>query len=302
MADALEAAMPPPLDPNRSDDDFGQFIHSVPGILAVRHGLEAHRARSLDLLHAATRRFSMEFYIRPFLNRWPDETLARLGLWAEDENYHVRRLVSEGTRPKLPWAKAVALAPAQTVPLLDALHADPTRYVSRSVANHMNDLSKSHPDLVLEMLQGWRASERQRPGELDWMTRHALRTLIKQGHPGALEALGYRAGAEVSAALHIETPRSRLGDALAFRCRIDAARPTPILVDYRIRFARPGGATAEKVFKLKKGEARAGEPFEVTKLHKLKADATTFTLHRGAHALILQVNGVDRAEEPFEIV
>ena len=102
LADQVEAAMPPPLDPGRRDDDFGRFIHAVPGILAVRHGLEAHRNRALDLLYAATQRFSMEFYIRPFLNWWPEETLARLALWARDENYHVRRLVSEGTRPKLP--------------------------------------------------------------------------------------------------------------------------------------------------------------------------------------------------------
>jgi 3-methyladenine DNA glycosylase AlkC len=301
MAEALEAAMPPPLDPTKTDDDFGQFIHAVPGILAVRHGLEEHRVRSLDLLYAATKRFSMEFYIRPFLNRWPDETLARLALWAEDENYHVRRLVSEGTRPKLPWAKAVAVTPAQTAPLLDTLHADPTRYVSRSVANHMNDLSKTHPDLVLDRLEAWRASARQRPGELEWMTRHALRTLVKQGHPGALAALGYRAEADVTTDLLIETPRITMGDALLFRCRIDAPRPTPVLVDYRIRFARPGGA-AEKVFKLKQGEALPDTPFSARKRHKLKADASTFTLHPGTHVIVLQVNGIDRAEASFEIV
>ena len=107
MADQLEAMMPAPLDPSLKDDDFGHFIHAVPGILDVRHGLEAHRERALDLLYEATKRFSMEFYIRAFLNRWPEETLARLKVLSGDENYHVRRLVSEGTRPKLPWAKAV---------------------------------------------------------------------------------------------------------------------------------------------------------------------------------------------------
>lgn len=109
MAEALEAAMPPKLDPSLQDNDFGQFIHAVPGILAVRHGIEDHRDRALDLIHRATQRFSMEYYIRPFLNRWPDETLERLAVWAEDENYHVRRLVSEGTRPRLPWAANITL-------------------------------------------------------------------------------------------------------------------------------------------------------------------------------------------------
>ena len=122
MADQLEACMPPPLDTSLNDDDFGRFIHALPGILAVRHGLEEHRERALDLLYAATQRFSMEFYIRPFLTRWPEATLARLEIWARDENYHVRRLVSEGTRPRLPWAKAVAMRPDQVLPLLDVLH------------------------------------------------------------------------------------------------------------------------------------------------------------------------------------
>jgi len=155
MAKQLEAAMPPELDPTMTDDDFGQFIHAVPGILAVRHGLETYRERALDLLHTATKRFSMEFYIRPFINRWPKETMARLQAWTQDENYHVRRLVSEGTRPKLPWAKGIKLAPQHTLPLLDVLHSDPTRYVTRSVANHLNDISKTDPDAVLKHLGLW---------------------------------------------------------------------------------------------------------------------------------------------------
>ena len=121
MAGQLEAAMPSRLDPSLTDDDFGHFIHAIPGILAVRHGLEQHRDRALQLLFVATQRFSMEFYIRPFLNRWPCETLAQLAKWAEDDNYHVRRLVSEGTRPKLPWAKSVTLTQDQTIPLLEGL-------------------------------------------------------------------------------------------------------------------------------------------------------------------------------------
>lgn len=139
MADQLEAALPARLDCSRTDNDFGHFIHGVHGILAARHGLEAHRPRAMALLYQATQRFSMEFYIRPFLNRWPEETLAELTVWAADPNYHVRRLVSEGTRPRLPWAQNVGLRPEQTLPLLDMLHADRTRFVTRSVANHLND-------------------------------------------------------------------------------------------------------------------------------------------------------------------
>ena len=301
MADQLEAAMPPQLDPTLKDDDFGKFIHALPGILAVRHGLEAHRDRALDLLHAATRRFSMEFYIRPFINRWPEETLARLTLWAEDENYHVRRLVSEGTRPKLPWAKAVTLSTAQRVPFLRQLHADPARFVTRSVANHLNDIAKAEPDVVTGLLADWAQEGRQNAKELGWMTRHALRTLVKDGHPGALTLLGYRQDVPVKATLDLGGAAFAIGDRIAVSCALEAGQDLPVIVDYRIRFARPGGKTAEKVFKLKAAKINAGTPLSLSKKHLLKGDATTFTLHPGAHQIILQVNGNDVARAGFEL-
>ncbi|MEM6372707.1 MAG: DNA alkylation repair protein [Pseudomonadota bacterium] len=302
MADQLEAAMPPQLDPDLRDDDFGRFIHAVPGVLAVRHGLEGHCARALDLLHAATRRFSMEFYIRPFLNRWPDETRARLAKWVRDDNYHVRRLVSEGTRPNLPWARKVNVTFAQVAPLLDVLQADPARFVTRSVANHLNDVAKTDPDAVLARLAAWEADASQTPKERDWMRRHALRTLIKDGHPGAMAMLGYAQDIAVNATLVLGDARVTLGDALHFEVRLEAEQDLPVIVDYRIRFARPGGKTGEKVFKLKVAHLRAGKSLVVKKVHKLKASATTFELHPGAHGLVVQVNGVDRAEGQFDII
>jgi 3-methyladenine DNA glycosylase AlkC len=301
MADQLEAALPPMLDPTLRDDDFGHFIHAVHGILTVRHGLEDHRDRALDLLHSATRRFSMEYYIRPFLNRWPQETLARLSRWAEDDNYHVRRLVSEGTRPRLPWAKAVALSTHQTVPLLTRLHGDGARFVTRSVANHLNDIAKSDPDLVVSLLRDWDKAGVQEARELAWMTRHGLRTLVKDGHPGALGLLGYRGDVAVAATLDLGAETLKIGDRLILSCTLTCAQTLPVIVDYRIRFARPGGRHAEKVFKLKAAEIKAGKPLTLGKTHPLKGDATTFTLHPGAHEVILQVNGRDVARAGFDL-
>ncbi|MEP1614371.1 MAG: DNA alkylation repair protein [Roseobacter sp.] len=302
MALQLEAAMPPPLDPTLKDDDFGHFIHAIPGILAVRHGMETHRERAMELLYRATQRFSMEFYIRPFLVRWPSQTLDTLRTWAGDENYHVRRLVSEGTRPKLPWAKAVNLDANQTLPLLGLLYGDPTRFVTRSVANHLNDLSKKEPDKVLATLAGWKAEGGQDKKELDWITRHALRTLIKSGHPGAMEALGFQLNAPLQVKLDIKTPDVAIGDSLIFDCDIASEQDMPILVDYRIEFSRPNGRSAEKVFKLKQSQVGPKRAFKVTKTHKLKANASTFTWHPGIHSLILQINGADRQEATFTVV
>lgn len=302
MADALEQVMPTPLDPMRADNDFGRFIHAVPGILAVRHGLVDHRDRALDLIYQATQRFSMEFYIRPFLNRWPDETLARLHLWAEDDNYHVRRLVSEGTRPKLPWARGLTLDPLVPLALLDKLHADPTRYVTRSVANHMNDISKIVPDRVFEQLGVWHKAGRQTARELDWMTRHALRTAIKRGEPGALRLLGYDPDIAIAARIGQFTPQVARGDALAFEVTLTAKQAVRAVVDYRLRFARPGGRSGEKVFKLTTMTLEPGQPVTLTKRHVLKADASTFRLHPGPHCLTIQINGRDVAETTFAVI
>lgn len=296
MADALEAAMPRALDPRKTDDDFGRFIHAVPGILAVRHGLENHRDRALDLLEAATQRFSMEFYIRPFLNRWPEETLARLDRWVEHDNYHVRRLVSEGTRPRLPWAANIKLDPLVPLRFLDALHEDPTRYVTRSVANHMNDLTRHAPDRVVTHLRAWKATGRQTPKELDWMTRHALRTAVKRGEAEALALLGYSQNQDMSVSLRLTPDPVSIGDALQIEVTLMADVALPVMVDYRIRFHRPNGRSGEKVFKLKTAQLKQGMPMTLTKSHRLKGEASTFKLHPGPHQITIQINGQDRAE------
>ena len=303
MADQLEASLATPLDPSLQDDDFGRFIHAVPGILAVRHGLEEHRNRALDLLHAATRRFSMEFYIRPFLNRWPEETLARLRDWSTDENYHVRRLVSEGTRPKLPWAKAITIDPMQALPLLDHLHADKTRYVTRSVANHLNDIAKIDGDLVVAQLGNSHAKRDQAPKELNWMTRHALRTLVKQGHSGALSLLGYHKDAPVTLTrLTLKNTEISIGNTLELSVQLEADKDTPVIVDYVIRFHRPNGRAVQKVFKLKQGIVPAKGTFDLKKNHVLKGNATTFKLHPGPHSVTIQVNGRQLGDVAFELL
>lgn len=302
MADQLEAAMPERLDPTLKDDDFGQFIHAVPGILAVRHGLEHHRDRALDLLEQATQRFSMEFYIRPFLNRWPEETMARLSDWADHENYHVRRLVSEGTRPRLPWAKNITIDPMAPLPLLERLHADPTRFVTRSVCNHMNDLSRVDGVRVMDTLEGWRAGARQDAKELTWMTTHALRTLIKQGDARAMEMLGFSAAAKVSVErLEMVPPSPAIGDKVVVDITLSAVDKTPVLVDYSIGFTRPSGAISDKVFKVKQAVVMPGKPLTLKKTQVFKGDATTYTLVAGPHKLSLMVNGVVRDVLEFEL-
>jgi 3-methyladenine DNA glycosylase AlkC len=300
--DAILAALPAPLDPALSDDDFGHFIHAPLGVYVEKNGLEAHKDRSLDVLEAVTQRFSMEFSIRAFLNRWPDETLARMQDWITHDHYHVRRLVSEGTRPKLPWGQGIGLTVAQTLPLLDKLHADPTRFVTRSVANHLNDITKIAPEMVVERLENWQSQAKQADKELLWMRKHALRGLIKEGHADAMVHLGYRPDVDVTVSDFSIAPDSiSRGDAAQIALSLTAENDAPLIVDYVIDFMKANGATAPKVFKMKVLDAKAGRPIKLAKRHVFKADATTFKLHPGAHQVSIQVNGRIIATRPFKL-
>lgn len=300
VAPVLRAALPPPLNPGRRDDDFGDFIFAPLGEFVVAKGLEDHPDLSLDLLEQLTQRFSMEYAIRPFLNRWPDLTLARMQDWAEHEHYHVRRLASEGTRPRLPWGLGITLDLRAPLPLLDRLHRDPTRFVTRSVANHLNDIAKKDPDLVVETLRRWRDAGQQAQKEMDWITAHACRGLVKAGHAGALGLLGYDPEAPVRAQITLDAASVPIGGALSFSVDLFGAEDQPVLVDYRLHFQRPGGKLSAKVFKLKQARLKNGR-LTLVKRHRMKGDATTFTLVAGAHRIEVLVNGTVRAEAVFDL-
>ncbi len=302
-AKQIVAALPPPLDPTLKDDDFGDFIFAPLGEFVVRRGCDArHLNCSLRTLKQLTMRFSMEDAIRRFINQFPDQTLAELGSWATDKNYHVRRLVSEGTRPRLPWSGRLSIPVTAPLHLLDILHSDPTRYVTRSVANHLNDIAKSESHLVIDTLRRWRGLSKQTEAELQWITRHALRTLVKQGHAGAMKLLGLRTKPAIEVSeFSISTPRTRPGGALEFRFTVTAQRREQLVIDYVIDFVKSKGNHTSKVFKLKPVTLAENQRQEFKKRHPFPLTATTFTLYPGTHWLTLQINGQACGRLSFEM-
>jgi 3-methyladenine DNA glycosylase AlkC len=249
---------------------------------------------SMAAQHELTQRFTAEWCIRPFLERYPDATLARLRKWARDPNVHVRRLVSEGTRPRLPWApqlKAFIADSTQTLALLELLKDDPERYVQRSVANHLNDIAKDHPDRVVAVAAEWSrdASEGRR-----WIVQHALRSLIKRGHRGALALLGGGAKPAVRVGRATFTPaRVRVGQVVRFTFTLTSTgrRAQELIVDYAVHFVKAAGATRPKVFKLAKRTLAPGERATFSGRVSL-AVHTTRKPYPGRHPLDAQVNGV----------
>lgn len=299
----LLEALPPPLDPTLTDDDFGDFIYGAYGNFVSEYGATAKNVSfSLAALREMTMRFSCEFPIRVFLNTFPEQTLRICADWVIDSHYHVRRLVSEGTRPSLPWGKNICLQPAEPLPFLDVLHADPTRFVTRSVANHLNDISKIDPELVLSTLRRWQELQQQSTAELGFITRHALRTLVKQGHPAALSLLGYEK-AKVTVQTNLQTSLVQLGDALAFTLTLTStsAQAQWLMVDYVVHFQKANGRLAPKTFKLKKLLLPAKTAVSLHKLHPLRP-MTTRQLYAGAHALEIQVNGQRFGKQTFNLL
>lgn len=296
-------SLPPPLDENKTDDDFGDFIFAPLGEYVVRYGKQKEQVgTSLKTLKELTKRFSMEDSLRYFIRQHPQETLKELTEWCSDRNYHVRRLVSESTRPLLPWSGRIDLTPDITLPLLDRLHSDTTRYVTRSVANHLNDIAKSQPDLVVQTLKKWQDQQRQNSDELLWMTRHALRTLVKQGHADSLLLLGFSTTPKIHCGqLRLANRTLQMGDFLDFSLEITAEGDESLVIDYAIDFVKAGGKRSVKVYKATKLKIKTGDTLTVSKKHKLHAQATTYQLYPGEHHLTIQINGQPFGRVSFDL-
>lgn len=267
-----------------------------------RHGL-GHPVESLAAMPVLTKLWSCEFAIRPFLDRHPDLTWRYLTEWRRDEHEAVRRLVSEGTRPLLPWASRVPSLtdqPDRGLDLIAPLRTDPAETVRRSVANHLNDVAKLAPELVTTTLAAWTSSDD--PPD-DRLVRHALRTLIKNGDPAAMALLGFDTDPSVAVEAFTCEPRAiLLGDSIELTATIRSAsdRDQHLVVDYVIHHPTATGAVSPKVFKWTHLRLQAGATATLSKRRALKAISTR-TYQAGWHRVELQVAGRVLAETGFDL-
>ena len=296
----LEKIMGPPLNDDDSPVENGWQYWAMAYFIEV-YGLE-HYDVSMQAMYEITQRFSAEFAIRPYLIRYQDKTLAILAEWAHDPNEHVRRLVSEGTRPRLPWAGrlyAFIEDPTPTLALLKELRDDPSLYVRRSVANHLNDITKDHPDLVVQTLNEW---EMDKSKERQWIQKHALRSLIKQGHPGALTLLGYGEPDVQLSNFHLTPNTLPMGEEFEFSFDLvnESEQSQNLIVDYIIHFVKANGTTAPKVFKLKTFTLKPESTTTLSKKHRIKP-ITTRVYYPGEHRVEIQINGRSFAGSIFDL-
>ncbi|MDF1489036.1 DNA alkylation repair protein [Tessaracoccus caeni] len=245
---------------------------------------------ALPLLAALTPRYTAEFAIRPFIETHYETTMEHLRSWTTDSNEHVRRLVTEGTRPRLPWGRKLArfvADPAPTIALLEVLADDESDYVRRSVANHLNDISKDHPDLALDVARRWSRSLTRG----DFVVRHGLRTLIKRGDPATLAVLGFDHDARIDMENLTCSPSTiSIGDATTISFALRAAAPTKAAIDYLVHYQGARGPKAGKVFKLTVRDLPGGRAVDFSRRHRF-AHVSIRTIHPGAHRIEIQVNG-----------
>ncbi len=256
---------------------------------------------SLPALRLFTRYGSGEFAIRPFIQADTAATMAVMLEWTRDDNEHVRRLASEGCRPRLPWAPALPAFkadPAPILPVLEALKDDPADYVRRSVANNLNDISKDHPDLVLDIAARWIGSS----DRTDWIVKHACRTLLKAGDPRAMRIFGFADPASLRVEqLSLSADSVPIGGHLHFTFDLhndeDAARK--VRLEYRVDYVKARGKRSGKIFQIKEAVLEPGAHLVKRKLSL--ADLSTRKHYPGEHGLAVIVNGVGKAEVSFSL-
>ena len=256
---------------------------------------------SMGALEELTQYSSSEFAVRPFILLKPEKMMTQMRHWSNHSNHHVRRLASEGCRPRLPWAMALPLFkndPLAILPILENLKQDSSDYVRRSVANNLNDIAKDNPDITLKTASAW---HNQHP-DTDWIIKHGLRTLLKQGNKAALTLIGtHRSDHIKRAVLTLENKQPRIGETLYLQADISggAEELGKLRIDYHIDFVKKNGTLSRKVFNLAEGDY-ADKDRVFRKKHSLR-QMSTRTHYPGTHHVTLVINGEETSVAKFNL-
>lgn len=282
--------------------NLNSFYYMPHACFVERYGVHNYD-ESVRALFEITIRFTSEFPIRPFIERYPKEMMAQLHSWAEHENEHVRRLVSEGTRPRLPWASRLPefqKDPEPVLELLQKLKEDKSLYVRRSVANNLNDIAKDHPYRVIDVLKKWNQTKNV---DTKWLVKHAARTLVKQGYPKVLGLLGYSNDVKVDLK-NLKIDQSvKIGGEVHFSFELLSRENEvkDLMIDYSMHFTKANGKLAAKVFKLSKSKIADNGTLSISKKHSFKLISTR-KYYPGLHKVEVIVNGKSKGLINFELI
>lgn len=269
-----------------------------------RHFIAEFEA-AMTAFYKLTYLFTAEFAIRPFIFHYPEPSFALLKHWSQDDSEHIRRLSSEGIRPNLPWGGKVHYLnqnPQKIIAIINGLKDDDSLYVRKSVANNFNDISKEYPQIILDNFKKWQTSNPT--AQQQWIIKHALRSLIKQGDKQALALVGVNTDGNIKALKFSAAPKViRMGQGveLCLELQNNDNHDNDVIVDYIIHHVKANGQTSPKVFKWKKFKLNAKQDISLEKSHKI-LPITTRKYYAGKHGVQILVNGQILADSHFELI
>ncbi|WP_369764742.1 DNA alkylation repair protein [Flavobacterium sp. WC2429] len=257
---------------------------------------------SMEALAYYTQFGSSEFAIREFLKHDFDKTIEVMKLWANSPNHHIRRLASEGCRPRLPWAMAIPELkknPSPILPLLTNLKSDNSEYVRRSVANNLNDIAKDNPKIVIEIATNWKGYSK----ETDAIIKHGCRTLLKQGNTEILKHFGLDSSNVAIANFEISTPKVAIGNHLEFSFSVqnNNEKQQTVRLEYAVYYLRQNGQLSKKVFKISERLFEPKQSSDINRKQSFKL-ITTRKFYVGQQKLSIIINGEEKDSAAFELI
>jgi len=278
-------------------DGFAIFL---PGFVETFGLDEENLGISIEALGRYTCYASSEFAVRPFIIKYEEKMMAQMLMWASSENEHLRRLASEGCRPRLPWGQALAKYkkdPSPVLPILEVLKADESLYVRKSVANNLNDIAKDNPDVVIETVKRWHGKNPL----TDWIVKHGCRTLLKQGNPEVLGLFGFNNADCVKVeGFSLERDAIKIGEDISFSFSVVVEESTKVRLEYGMDFVKANGKRNRKIFQISETPMEKGQKKEYTKKYSF-VNLSTRKHYVGTHAITLIVNGVEQETVEFEV-
>ncbi|WP_131043329.1 DNA alkylation repair protein [Clostridioides difficile] len=255
---------------------------------------------SISALERNTEYWSSEFAVRAFIIKDEERMMAQMRKWSKHKNEHVRRLASEGCRPQLPWGQAISKFkndPTPVLPILEELKTDTSTYVQKSVANNLNDISKTHPDLVISIAKDWYGKNKS----TNWIVKHGCRTLLKKGNRDVLALFGYDDTTSINLQdFTLETTSISIGEDLTFSFNILAKKATKTRLEYGIDYVKFNGKRNRKIFKISEVSLKENEKKSYMKKHSF-ADVSVRKHYPGIHSIAIIINGIEKDKLDFEL-
>lgn len=293
--------------------DFSQIDDKNFGLLALEYGaildnyIEQYGMddyeTSIKAIEKVTQFTTCEFVTHAFIAKYPEEMMKQMLAWSKHEHWGVRRLASEGCRPRLPWAMSLPNLkkdPTPIIPILENLKNDPSRFVRLSVANNLNDIAKDNPELVIELAKSWKGDSK----EVDWVIKHGCRTLLKQGNPEIMKLFGLESIENIAIeGFHISADKIKIGNSLEFGFSLsnNSDKKATVRLEYGIYYQMSNGALSRKIYKISEKEYAGNTVTQISRKHSFRV-ITTRKFYPGLHQITLIINGKECERLNFKLI